>query len=79
MVAAAATGGRGLKTNSRRTEMLDVFLFGGMFAAGYVLSIYTWPALRTFLVGLDQELAWLKARADEVEEKLRVALSRFDR
>jgi hypothetical protein len=59
--------------------MLDAFLFGGTFAAGYALSIYTWPALRTVLVGLDQELAWLKARADEIEAKLRAALSRFDR
>ena len=59
--------------------MLDAFLFGGTFVAGYVLSIYSWPAVRTFVVGLDQELAWLKARADEVEAKLRAALSRFDR
>jgi hypothetical protein len=59
--------------------MLDVILFGGAAAGGYVLSIYTWPALRTFLVGMDQELAWLKARADELETRLRAALSRFDR
>ena len=59
--------------------MLDAFLFGGVFAAGYAASIYTWPAVRTFVVGMDQELAWLKARADELEAKLRAALSRFDR
>ena len=59
--------------------MLDLILFGGAATGGYVLSIYTWPALRTFLVGMDQELAWLKARADELEARLRAALSRFDR
>jgi hypothetical protein len=51
--------------------MTDLLIFGGFVAAGYVLAIYTWPALRTFFAGAEQEIAWLKARAAELEAKLR--------
>ena len=30
--------------------MIDLIFFGGTLAAGYVLAIYTWPALRSWLV-----------------------------
>jgi hypothetical protein len=59
--------------------MPDLIVFAGAIAAGYVIAVYTWPALRTWLVGLDQELAWLKARAADVETKLRAALGRDQR
>ncbi|MGH6770095.1 MAG: hypothetical protein ACRECO_13855 [Xanthobacteraceae bacterium] len=56
--------------------MLDFFLFAGAFAGGYALAVHTWPELRTFFVGMDQELAWLKERAAELEAKLRAVLGR---
>lgn len=51
--------------------MDDLLIFLGFVAAGYVGAIYTWPALRTFLAGAEQEIAWLKARAAELEAKVR--------
>jgi hypothetical protein len=59
--------------------MLDFILFAGALGAGYALAVYTWPALRAFLVGIDQELVWLRARAAELEAKLRSALGRDER
>jgi hypothetical protein len=56
--------------------MLDFLLFAGAIAGGYVLAIHTWPELRTVLVGLDQELTWLKERAAEIEARLRAVLGR---
>jgi hypothetical protein len=53
--------------------MTDLLMFGGFLAAGYVLAIYTWPALRTVIAGAEQEIAWLKARAAELEARLRDA------
>jgi hypothetical protein len=61
------------------TTMLDVIVLAGALGAGYALAIYTWPAMRAFLVGIDQELVWLKARAAELEAKLRAALGRDER
>ncbi len=56
--------------------MDDLLLFGGFAAAGYVLAIYTWPAVRAFLAGAEQELAWLKSRVADIEDKLRNTLGR---
>ena len=41
-----------------------------------MLAVYGWPALRTFMVGAETELAELKARAAALETKLRAALGR---
>jgi hypothetical protein len=54
--------------------MADLLILGGFTLAGYVLAVYTWPQVRTFLVGAEQELVWLKARAAEIENKIRDAL-----
>jgi hypothetical protein len=54
--------------------MTDLIILGAVTAAGYALSVYTWPALRTFFVGAEQELAQLKARASELEAKLRAVI-----
>ena len=54
--------------------MDDLLLFGGFAAAGYVLAIYTWPAVRTFFAGAEQEIAWLKSRVADIENKLRDSL-----
>ena len=53
-----------LKQQHMKETIMDNFLiFGGFAAAGYVLAIYTWPAVRTFFAGAEQEIAWLKSRA----------------
>lgn len=53
--------------------MDDLIIFAGFMAAGYVLSIYTWPWLRTFIAGAEQEIAWLKERLAALEDKVRGA------
>jgi hypothetical protein len=55
---------------------MDVLIFGCGAAAGYGLAIYTWAAVRAVLLGADQELASLKARAAALEAKLRAALGK---
>lgn len=55
---------------------MDIVIFASGAAAGYVLAIYSWPAVRTFLVGSEQELAWLRRRAAELEAQMRPALHR---
>jgi len=54
--------------------MDDLLLFGGFAAAGYALAIYTWPTVRTFFAGAEQEIAWLKSRVADIENKLRDSL-----
>jgi hypothetical protein len=54
--------------------MIDLIFVAAAAVAGYVLATYTWPTLRTIIVGAEQELAQLKARAVELEAKLRAAL-----
>ncbi len=48
---------------------LTIFILGVI--AGYVMSIFTWAKLRQFALGLEGEIATLKARAGELEAKLR--------
>jgi hypothetical protein len=56
--------------------MLTLLMFGGGATAGYVLAIQTWPAVRSAIVGAEQELAWLRSRVFDLEAKLRAALGR---
>jgi hypothetical protein len=53
--------------------MTDLMIFGGGLVAGYVLAAFTWPRLRTFLTGAEQEVAQLHARAAALEAGLRSA------
>lgn len=53
---------------------LSIFITGA--AAGYVLSVVTWTKLRQFVLGLEGEIANLKARAAELETKLRFGRGR---
>jgi hypothetical protein len=53
--------------------MDDLIIFLGFMAAGYVLAVYTWPTLRTFFAGAEQEIAWLRQRLGELEDKVRGA------
>jgi hypothetical protein len=45
-------------------------------AAGYVLAIYTWTPVRTWMTGAEQELASLRARSAALEAKLRVTFGK---
>ena len=56
--------------------MTSLIVFGAGAVAGYVLAAYTWPALRTFILGVEQELTQVKARVIALETKLRAALGR---
>lgn len=38
---------------------------------GYILSIYTWPAVRLFFNGAEDEALWLRDRARAIESALR--------
>jgi hypothetical protein len=40
-------------------------------AAGYALSVATWPSLRTALVGIENEIDDLRAKARALETRLR--------
>jgi hypothetical protein len=40
-------------------------------AAGYAASIFTWPPLRQVLVGIDNEIDDLRAKAQALETRLR--------
>jgi hypothetical protein len=56
--------------------MTDLVILVAGVAAGYALAIYTWAPVRTFVVGVEQELAWAKERARALEARLRAALRR---
>jgi hypothetical protein len=49
--------------------MLLLALFAG--AAGYAVSIVTWPRLRQAVVGIENEIDDLRARARALEADLR--------
>ena len=53
--------------------MIDLMTFATAMCSGYVLAAYTWPTLRTIVVGAEQELAQLRASATALENKLRAA------
>lgn len=40
-------------------------------AAGYAAAVVTWPRVRPWLIGLDNEIAHLRAKARELENRLR--------
>lgn len=40
-------------------------------AGGYVASVFTWPAIRTVVVGVETEVASLRARAAAISAAAR--------
>jgi outer membrane murein-binding lipoprotein Lpp len=50
--------------------MLDLFLFGAVFAGGYVACVYSWPAIRIWINGVSAEAARLRAKAQQLENKV---------
>ena len=51
--------------------MSILFLILATAAAGYVASIFTWPRLRQGLVGVENEIDDLRAKARALETALR--------
>jgi len=51
--------------------MTTLLLVSVAFAAGYVVSIFTWPRLRQAIVGIDDEIDDLRAKARALEARLR--------
>jgi hypothetical protein len=49
----------------------NILLFGGLAAAGYVLAIYTWPALRAWIMVFDVDIAEIRRRAGKLESWVR--------
>jgi outer membrane murein-binding lipoprotein Lpp len=50
--------------------MLDLMMFGAALACGYAAAIYTWPAIKIRINGLSAEVARLRAKAQQLENKL---------
>lgn len=52
--------------------MMGFTIFGDviLFAAGYAVSVYTWPWLRTKLMGAQAEVTSLEARAAALKAAL---------
>lgn len=50
---------------------MSLLLYGFLIAGGYVLAIHTWPAVRTFANGVEQEIAALRERARALEAKIK--------
>ena len=48
---------------------MTYFIIG--MAGGYALSVFTWPKLRQFAVGIEGELDSLRAKARALEARLR--------
>ena len=51
--------------------MLDITLFLAAVAAGYIVSICTWERLRPWLIGIENEIDDLRAKARALEARLR--------
>lgn len=56
--------------------MSGIFVFAGGIAAGYALCVFTWTKLRQLALGVESEIASFKAKATELEAKLRFGKSR---
>jgi hypothetical protein len=50
--------------------MPDLLIFGAALAFGYAAAIYTWPAVKIGINGLSAEIAQLRAKAQQLEDKL---------
>jgi hypothetical protein len=51
--------------------MLELFMLAAGFAGGYVASVYSWPAVKIRVNGLSAEVASLRARAQQLENRIR--------
>ena len=46
---------------------MDMILVLVALVGGYVASIYTWPALRTWIVGVEAEISRLQDRISKLQ------------
>ena len=51
--------------------MLDLFLFAAAFGGGYVACVYSWPAVKIRINGLSAEADSLRAKAQQLENRIR--------
>lgn len=58
--------------------MAHLLTFSGSLAAGYVLAIYTWPAVRAFFTAAETRIAGFKAWLVALLDRVRDALGRGD-
>jgi hypothetical protein len=68
---AAATAAERLISHRGESDMSTFLLTTAAVAAGYALSVATWPSLRTALVGIENEIDDLRAKARALETRLR--------
>ena len=54
--------------------IFDLSILVAGFAGGYVISIVSWPWLRTQSIGIAAEATALRARANALEDKIKGAL-----
>jgi hypothetical protein len=54
--------------------MLELFILAAGFAAGYAVSIYSWPWIRSQAIGAAAEISRLRARAKALEDTIKGAL-----
>lgn len=47
------------------------FVDAALFAAGYVASIYSWPAIKLWINGASAEVSSLRGKAAVLEAKIR--------
>jgi outer membrane murein-binding lipoprotein Lpp len=51
--------------------MLELFMLATGFAGGYVASVYSWPVVKIRINGLSAEVANLRAKAQQLENRIR--------
>jgi hypothetical protein len=51
--------------------MLDLVLFVTAFAGGYGACIYSWPAVKVWSNGISAEVISLRAKAQQLENRIR--------
>lgn len=55
---------------------MSLIWYGVLIVGGYVLAIYTWPAVRTFANGVEHEIAALREKARALEAKIKAFTGR---
>ena len=51
--------------------MVTLILCGLCLIGGYVAAVYTWPAIRTWVLGAEAEIRALRDKALALEAKMR--------
>jgi hypothetical protein len=51
--------------------MFELFMLTAGFAGGYAASVYSWPVVKIRISGLSAEVATLRAKAQQLENRIR--------